>query len=179
MVVSGIAIQQKKMGALPLFAILGVCLCLGFGLPATFLDRDFYIWAFLLFALLLAQEAQGVGGAKGIPNINPTEPAPLWLGSGPMRHLIQPARIVRLAAADDYTEVFVAGAAAVLHPEPLHKLLERLPSSFVRVHRSHAVNLAHLESFRKGPRSSVTLSDQSVAPVSRRSVPKLIAAISA
>jgi hypothetical protein len=176
--VSGIAIRQKRSGAVALLAMLVACLALGLGAQATFLDRDFYIWTLLLFALLWVQEAQGLGGAKSTPSARPSEPAPLWLGSGPMRSLVPPARIVRLAAADDYTEVFVAGAPAVLHPEPLHKLIGRLPSTFVRVHRSHAVNLAHLESFRRGPRSSVTLSDESVAPVSRRCVPKLIALIS-
>jgi hypothetical protein len=175
MVVSGIAVQRKRLGALPLFVMFAACSSLGLGLPATFLDRDFYLWAFLLFALLLVQEACGIGQ---VGETSSSEPQPLWLGSGPMRHLVPSAKIVRLAAADDYTEVFVAGAPAVLHPEPLHKLLDRLPPTFVRVHRSHAVNLAHLESFRRGPRSSVTLSDQSVAPVSRRCVPKLIEAIS-
>jgi LytTr DNA-binding domain len=177
--VSAIAVREKKPGALPLCLMLGAGLILGLGTPATFLDRDFYVWALALFALLLVQQAQGVGDTAADAEADPSAPAPLWLGSGVTRHLVSPGKIVRLAAADDYTEVFLAGASAVLHPEPLHKLLDRLPPSFVRVHRSHAVNLAHLESFRRGPRSSVTLSDQSVAPVSRRRVPKLIAAISA
>jgi DNA-binding LytR/AlgR family response regulator len=161
-----------------LFLVLGACLFLGLWEPSTFLDRDFYIWALVLLALLLVHEAQGVGAPARKADTTQSDPAPLSLGSGPTRHLVAPARIVRLAAADDYTEVFIAGAQPVLHPEPLHKLIDRLPG-FVRVHRSHAVNLAHLESFRRGSRSSVTLSDQSQAPVSRRCLPKLIAAISA
>jgi LytTr DNA-binding domain len=175
----GVAIRRRRSGAIALAATFGACLFLGLWVPATFLDRDFYIWALVLFALLLVQEAQGIAEAEAPGGASRAEPASLWLGSGQKRHLVPASRIVRLAAADDYTEVFVAGAPAVLHPEPLHKLLERLPPSFVRVHRSHAVNLAHLESFRRGPGSSVTLSDQSVAPVSRRCLPKLVAAISA
>jgi hypothetical protein len=178
MTISAIAIRQKKPGAVLLFLILGAGLSLGFWEPGTFLDRDFYIWALVLLALLLVQEAQEIGAVVRNAGTFPSDLAPLSLGSGPTRRLVSPARIVRLAAADDYTEVFIAGAPPVLHPEPLHKLIARLPG-FVRVHRSHAVNLAHLESFRRGPRSSVTLSDQSVAPVSRRCLPKLIAAISA
>jgi DNA-binding LytR/AlgR family response regulator len=133
----------------------------------------------VLLALLLVQEAQEIGAVARNADAIPSDPTPLFLGSGPTRHLVSPARIVRLAAADDYTEVFIAGAPPVLHPEPLHKLIDRLPPGFVRVDRSHAVNLAHLEGFRRGPRSSVTLSDRSEAPVSRRCLPKLIAAISA
>jgi LytTr DNA-binding domain-containing protein len=173
----GIAIRQKKSDALPLFATFGACLSLGLGVPATFLDRDFYLWALLLLALLFFQEALRFGQAKDIAGAGAQEYPSLWLGSGPTRHLVPPSRIVRLAAADDYTEVFVADAPAFLDPQPLHKLLQRLPPSFLRIHRSHAVNLAHLEGFRKGRRSSVILSDRSEAPVSRRSVPKLIAAL--
>jgi hypothetical protein len=179
MAISAIAIRQKKSGAVSLLLVLGACLFLGLWEPSTFLDRDFYIWALVLLALLLVQEAQEIGAFARNADAIPSDPTPLFLGSGPTRHLVSPARIVRLAAADDYTEVFIAGAPPVLHPEPLHKLIDRLPPGFVRVHRSHAVNLAHLEGFRRGPRSSVTLSDRSEAPVSRRCLPKLIAAISA
>jgi len=179
LVVSGAALRQGKSGAGALSLAFALCLVLGFGMPATFLDRDFYIWALLLLGLLLVQEAHGVREARVKAAAGAPQPEPLWLGSGPTRHLVAPARIVRLAAADDYTEVFIAGGSAILHPEALHKLLRRLPPGFVRVHRSHAVNLAHLESFQRGRRSSVTLSDRSVAPVSRRCLPKLIEAISA
>ena len=88
-----------------------------------------------------------------------------------------PDDIVRVVAADDYSEVFLAGGASVLHPEPLQKLVERLPRHLVRIHRSHAINLSHLRAFRNGRASSVLLSDQSVAPVSRRQVPALRAAL--
>jgi len=175
----GLAVRRKQAGALALCLVLATGLVLGLDLHASFLDRDFYVWALLLFGLLLVQEAQGLREAGEAAAAGSSGPEALWLGSGPTRRLAAPAQIVRLAAADDYTEVFMAGAPAVLHPEPLHKLLARLPPGFVRVHRSHAVNLAHLESLRRGPQSSVTLSDRSVAPVSRRRLPQLIAAISA
>ena len=170
------AVQQRRPGALLVLSMLAVCLGLGLAFPATFLDRDFYLWALLFLFGLSIQETQRAYGGAGVAS-SPTEVSPLWVGSGSTRHLVLGANIVRLAAADDYTEVFIAGAPSVLHPEPLHKVLKRLPQGFVRVHRSHAINLAHLESFRRGSRSSVTLSDQSVAPVSRRCVPSLLAAI--
>lgn len=179
MAISVTAISRKKTGAPSLSVMLGLCLFFGVRAPATFLDRDFYIWVFLLFALLLAQECQAIGEARHAGAGSAPEPQLLSLGSGPTRHLVSATRIVRLAAADDYTEVFIAGAPSVLHPEPLHTLLDRLPSGFVRVHRSHAVNLAYLESYRKGPKGTVTLADQSVTPVSRRRMPKLVAVIAA
>lgn len=171
-------VREMKRSAV-FFGILAAGLFLSLAEPASFLDRDFYIWTLLLFVLILLEEVQQIGRAIVRDHASSPDLAPLLLGSGSTRHLVSPALIVRVAAADDYTEVFIADGPAVLHPEPLHKLLERLPAGFVRVHRSHAVNLAHLESFRRGPRSSVTLSDQSVAPVSRRCVSKLLAAISA
>jgi len=68
-----------------------------------------------------------------------------------------PATIAPLAAADDYTELFVARRTAVLPPKPLHKLLERLLPNFVWMHRSDATNVAHLESFRQDERAALRL----------------------
>ena len=177
--ISAIAIRHKSPGAVSLLLVLGTCLLLGMGMRQTFLDRDFYVWAVGLLAVLVVHEVRGTVPAPQMGAAGFAQPSSLCLGSGRTRHLVPPAQIVRLAAADDYTEVFLADATTLLHPEPLHKLLARLPADFLRVHRSHAVNLAHLQRLSKGPRSSVTLSDQSVAPVSRRCLPKLIEAISA
>jgi two-component system LytT family response regulator len=99
----------------------------------------------------------------------------VWLGAATERRFLVPADIVRLAAADDYSEVFLTDGGSLLHPEPLQRLLKQLPVSFLRTHRSHAINLSHLRSFRKGHRSSVLLSDNSIAPVSRRRVSMLLA----
>jgi DNA-binding LytR/AlgR family response regulator len=150
--------------------------------PYTFLDRDLYLWLIMLFVVLFVDEARRAeagasertsereGSCVELASAFPR----MQLGFAGAQQFVLPEEVVRLAAADDYTEVFLATGIQLLHPEPLHKLLARLPDTFLRVHRSHAINLSHLRSFRKGARSSVRLSDESTAPVSRRRVQQLV-----
>jgi hypothetical protein len=178
------AAMRSAPGALPLAAMLALGLLLSLVEPYSFLNRDLYLWTASLFVLLLAAEARRMKIASSPaeagaapPLRGPQVPQGICLGTAAARRFLLPGDIVRVAAADDYSEVFLGDGGSLLHPEPLQKLLERLPAEFVRVHRSHAINLAHLRSFRKGSRSSVILSDQSVAPVSRRRVGSLVAAL--
>jgi DNA-binding LytR/AlgR family response regulator len=171
-------------GALPIFFALAVGVLLSLLSPYSFLDRDLYLWIFGLFVLLFADEARRLKRAQRSKSEGPEDrpesfgaPEGISLGTAAGQHFVLVNDIVRLAAADDYTEAFLTDGRTVLHPEPLQRLLERLPASFLRIHRSHAINLSHLRSFRKGPSSSVVLSDESTAPVSRRSVAKLVAAL--
>ena len=61
---------------------------------------------------------------------------------------VETGQIERLEARDDYVAVFAGGARHLVHI-PLGDLLEQLdPADFVRVHRSHAVNLRHVVAFR-------------------------------
>jgi hypothetical protein len=177
------AATRSAPGALPLVVMLALGLIFSIAEPHSFLNRDLYLWTAGLFVLLFAGEARRIRAAPVVMEagvtVQPpasTGPVGLWLGVGARRRFLLPADIVRVAAADDYSELFLVDGGSVLDPEPLQKLLERLPAGFLRVHRSHAINLSHLRSFRKGT-SSVILSDQSVAPVSRRRVATLLAAL--
>jgi hypothetical protein len=182
------AASLSKPGALPLAAMLALGLTISLADQVSFLDRNLYLWTAGLFLLLFSEEARRMKAslacpAPGDPDHQLSEssrlPRGLCLGTAAARRFLLPDDIVRVAAADDYSEVFLVGGGSILHPEPLQKLLERLPAKFVRTHRSHAINLSHLRSFRKGQSSSVILSDQSVAPVSRRRVPMLLAELEA
>ena len=145
--------------------------------------RDLYLWTFALLALLCFDQARQLKEQHLSSAERPAPPpkaeavAGAMLGAAAERRFVLTADIVRLAAADDYTEVFLAGGASVLHPEPLQRLLDKLPAGFMRIHRSHAINLSYLRSFTKGDRCSVIRSDESTAPVSRRRVSSLIAAL--
>jgi len=176
--------MRAAPGALPVVAMLALGLTVSLAQPYSFLDRDLYLWTAALFVLLFVGEARRLKNAPvaaesslatGAPPA--AMPAGLYAGTASDRRFLLPADIVRVAAADDYSELFLVDGGSVLHPEPLQKLLERLPAEFLRVHRSHAINLSHLRSFRKGESSSVLLSDHSVAPVSRRRVATLIAVL--
>jgi two-component system LytT family response regulator len=69
--------------------------------------------------------------------------------------------VVRLQSEDDYVAVHVGGRRHLVHV-PLAELERRLdPGRFLRVHRSHVVNLDHVEAFEAQPdgRVEVVLKD--------------------
>ena len=77
--------------------------------------------------------------------------------------------IVLLSGADDYVEVILSDGRRFLHDTRLQDLEKRLPTGFVRVHRSHIANAAHVRSIRTlpGRRRELTLTGGAGAPVSR------------
>ncbi|HYU26687.1 MAG TPA: LytTR family DNA-binding domain-containing protein, partial [Thermoanaerobaculia bacterium] len=78
-------------------------------------------------------------------------------------------RVERLEACDDYVALYVEGRRHLLHAR-LQDLAARLePSRFVRVHRSHVVNLSFVTAIepRDGSRSTVVLTSGARIPASR------------
>lgn len=93
----------------------------------------------------------------------------LALGAGAEKSMVYADEVVRLAAADDYTEVHLANGRVLLHPAPMSELLERLPSSFMRVHRSHAVDERRVRAWtRTRGALFAEIGDGARIPVSRR-----------
>lgn len=76
--------------------------------------------------------------------------------------------MIRLEACDDYTAIFLAEAKHLVHVS-LTEFTARLdPESFLRVHRSHTVNLNHVKSAEEFDRRLVLyLSDGSEVTASR------------
>ena len=88
----------------------------------------------------------------------PRDRARAALTDGPIERLfarkgnrIVPLRVTmvtRIEACDDYSEVHCRGEAYLLHLR-LHELEKRLdPTRFVRVHRSHVINLDHVSQMK-------------------------------
>ena len=78
-------------------------------------------------------------------------------------------RVERLEACDDYVALYAEGRRHLLHAR-LHDLAARLePSRFVRVHRSHVVNLGFVAAIEPldGARSTIVLSSGARVPASR------------
>ncbi|HEX5006941.1 MAG TPA: LytTR family DNA-binding domain-containing protein [Hyphomonadaceae bacterium] len=77
--------------------------------------------------------------------------------------------IVALCGADDYVEVILADGRRFLHDTRLAELERRLPAGFMRVHRSHIVNAAHVRAIRTlpGRRRALELTGGAKVPVSR------------
>ena len=178
--------RRSIPGAPAVAAMLALGLVVSLTASHSFVDRDLYLWTAGLFVLLFVEEAR-----RSRHRRHPVEPlfaqfppvrevpTGISLGTAADRRFVLPSDILRLAAADDYTEIFLAGAGTVLHPEPLRTLMQRLPANFLQIHRSHAINLSHLRAFQRGRINLVTLTDGATVPVSRRSLPRLLAALDA
>ena len=157
--------------------------------------------AFLLFgfALLVALPDRPEGPAPAIESASPTRPEdapnpaapppaallPASLLKVPVVRnkatvLLDPEDIVSIQAESHYTRVH-DGNQSYFCSHSLSELEARLdPAMFLRVHRSHIVNLRHAKSFeRRREQGVITLdgADEPAVPVSRRNVPRLRAAL--
>ncbi len=82
---------------------------------------------------------------------------------------IQVAEISFVRAAGIYCEIVMNHGAEILYDKPLNKLLQLLPSHFLRVHRSYAVDLEKIRSISriKHNQYAVDLSSGASVPISR------------
>lgn len=78
--------------------------------------------------------------------------------------------VVAIHGADDYSEVETAAGSRLLHRKTLAALEAILPADFVRVHRSHIVNLRHATRLlaHGGGRHELVLTHGGSVPVGRR-----------
>ena len=138
-------------------------------LPSDLIDRGIYALVLGLLALPAIRWPDFLQPAPA------AAPAILALQStGRLTRLSCPD-IVHLAAAGNYTEVHMRGGATHLDNRNLSALLDLLPADFVRVHRSHAVNLHQVEALTSevGSRYQLELKTGASVPVSRREVADL------
>ena len=93
----------------------------------------------------------------------------LALRDGSRIHRVAEGDILAVRAADDYCDVLLSGGRTLLVTQTLAKLLETLPPRFLRVHKSHAVNRAHVTGAapRPGGGTLLMMSDGSEIPVGR------------
>jgi hypothetical protein len=96
------------------------------------------------------------------------------------REVIDLAHVLAIKGADDYAEVLLADGGARLLNESLASLAERLPDSFLRVHRSAIVSLRCVRELARRPGGGqVVLLENGVAiPVGRTYAKALAAAMS-
>ena len=127
----------------------------------------------LAFALDRARAALGEPAGAALDRLGEA------LAQGPMTRLfvrsgrrvlaVPVERIARFEAIGDYVAAHADGESHVLHL-PLAKLEQRLePTRFVRIHRSHVVNLDFVAAFRRrlDGRVEADLRDGTKLPVSR------------
>jgi two-component system LytT family response regulator len=82
-------------------------------------------------------------------------------------HFIPLAELLRVEAMSNYARLFVRGAKPLLVSKTLKELEESLPANlFLRVHKSHLVNVLHIKNLL--PEQRLGLSNGDVVEVARR-----------
>ncbi|MFN5982030.1 MAG: LytR/AlgR family response regulator transcription factor, partial [Fluviicola sp.] len=71
-------------------------------------------------------------------------------------------------ADSNYTEIHLTNGKKVVSSKTLKEIeLVLLTSSFIRVHKSHLINLNFIKKYIKGDGGMLVLNDDSMIPVSR------------
>lgn len=93
-----------------------------------------------------------MAGRNGSPSPPRLQPAPRWLDRIAVRSvnrivIVQVDAITRLEAEDNYVRIWAD--RLYLHKDTLSGLVEKLdPARFLRVHRSHAINIRLVRELR-------------------------------
>ncbi len=159
----------------------------------SFLDRSFYLMAAILIMVLFADQARllqritrerhdlqirAKALSKALAQSTKDEPKStrLAIKTRGLTDYIETNTIARLSGADDYVELTTIGGKTFLLDDSLNALQKRLPSSFLRVHRSHIINMPHVQQLKmpaRGLRMAVLKSGDEI-PVSRRQAARAV-----
>ncbi|MEM9495718.1 MAG: LytTR family transcriptional regulator DNA-binding domain-containing protein [Pseudomonadota bacterium] len=84
-------------------------------------------------------------------------------------------QIIQIKSVGGYVSILTDDGRDLLHTQTLADLEAMAPATFVRVHRSHLVNARYIRTLKRNPQGNgtLTLSDGSEVPVSRRIMPSL------
>lgn len=150
-----------------------------------FLDQAYYLWLAFLLVALVAEQVLSLRRARAERDRETDRAAALAerlakaeregepivaIKDGSRTHRIAESDILAIRAADDYCDVLLKDGRALLATSSLARFLDTLPGRFQRVHKSHAVNRAHVTASAPKPGGGrmLLLSDGSKVPVGRR-----------
>jgi DNA-binding LytR/AlgR family response regulator len=141
-----------------------------------FLDTVYYVTAVggavVLGFMAVLRPVQAI--EYPIPASEPT----VTLRDGVRHHIIAHSQIIFLKADDDYCTVYLSHGREVIVTMTLKTALALLPAGFVRIHRSHAINVRHLSGTRAGPNGRMAeLTGGATLPVGRTYAAELRALI--
>ncbi|MEM7372041.1 MAG: LytTR family DNA-binding domain-containing protein [Bacteroidota bacterium] len=89
--------------------------------------------------------------------------------------LVDMSDIIRLEADDNYTWVYVQEMSPIHMPRTMKYVESILKGDvFMRIHRSHIINLSYLKTFSKSEGGYVMMEDGSRVPISRRRLPRFL-----
>jgi len=102
-------------------------------------------------------------------NLHPVNDKRIVLRTFDQLHLIPVKKIVRCEADRSYCKFFLQNGKEIMISYPMKEYEDLLvEQGFIRLHKSHLVNLSFIESYVKSEGGSVILSDGSCIPVSER-----------
>ena len=196
---AGLGSWRREPGALAYFLSLASFAALSFFFGGLFLDALFFslVAGLLLFlfaqqASMLAREqqlrialsgrAQQLQAALDQAQMRSqpaAQPQKIRIVDTGKIELVPVDQITHCSGAGDYVELNFVDGGKRLHGGSLNELETELPSAFIRVHRSHIVNTAYIESLQREPSGTGRLRIVSGAfvPVSRRIMPTVRRAI--
>lgn len=150
----------------------------------NYLDRTHYLLLALLIVTLIAEQVMALRRARAerdeqarlaaalterLRKAEESGEPILGLRDGSRTHRVAEGDILAVRAADDYCDVILTDGRGLLVTMTLARLLKTLPPRFMRVHKSHAVNRAHVTGAapRPGGGTLLTMSDGREIPVGR------------
>ena len=196
---TGLRAWRREPGALAYFVSLALFapLCVFFG--GWFLDAIFFYLVAALLLCLFAQQAAMLAREQHLrialssraqqlqaaldqaqvrsqPTVQPQKIRIIDTGR---IVLVAVDRITHCSGAGDYVELNFADGSKRLHGGSLNELEGELPPAFLRVHRSHIVNTAFVESLEREASGvgRLRMSSGAFVPVSRRIMPMVRRAI--
>lgn len=188
---AGVWTFQKRSRAFAYFLALLVFLIAIAIFRALFLDTVFFLLvAFFLLLLFVeqaftlveearerrAEEARANRLAQALAEAEErSKTSHIDIKSAGKLERIATSQIIHCKGASGYSEIILVGGRTVLHSASLNEMEKTLPATFLRVHRSHLINVMFVQSLSRDPSGTGTLllTEGEGVPVSRRVMPSV------
>lgn len=164
--------------------------------PSLFLDTLFFYLVAAFLLVLLAEQIRERSREQAdrhqetaradrlqllLDQLDPdTLAPPLIIRSAGRIQQVPVADITTIQGADGYSEIYLENGHTITHTKSLNALESELPTSFLKVHRSHIVNTAHVSALERDSSGTgrLILKNGTGIPVSRRILPRVREALS-
>lgn len=81
--------------------------------------------------------------------------------------------ILHLQSSGSYSKIILQDGQTHVIAKTLKELELKLPSNFMRVHRSHVININHVKSISENDGMKLTLSNKSLVPITKENKKRL------
>ena len=169
------ATAKSPKGGAALIATIPLWIVFAYLFPSDFIDNGIYVFATIALQALIVAQPRPATQTNLQQNSKDTN-----LKINIDGRAYDEEKILALHAAGNYVEIEFMDGNKKLIRGTLSAVLETASESFIRVHRSHAINIKHALHVRSetGSRYHVGLNNGTKYPVSRTQVQFLRAAIS-